>query len=169
MLISKRCLILISFLMLILMLMPMSFANDLNDTIANGVDMNDSSSDIVQYSEGDDIYINLDKTEIDIEEGDSDSISGDVHVDIYDGPYSFELTMQCSYNDADNILRTYVTSYDGSSFNFDISAFEGLKARENPYILTISVVEDDLYRFIACVYYCMLNYLYRFNYLCVVF
>ena len=145
MLISKRCLILISFLMLILMLMPMSFANDLNDTIANGIDMNESSSDIVKYSEGDDIYINLDKTEIDIEEGESDSISGDVHVDIYDGPYSFELTMQCSYTDADNILRTYTAPYDGSSFNFDVSAFEGLKAKESPYILTISIVEDDLY------------------------
>ena len=127
------------------MLTPISFAQDLNETSADVVVVNDVSSNIVQYGEDDEVYIKLDETEINITEDETAEITGDVHVDVFDGAYPFELTVGCSYLDADNVLREYTTLHDGYGFTFNTGDFEGLKARESPYILTISVVKDDLY------------------------
>lgn len=136
----KKHSILFLLIMLILISVPISFASDLD----NGTIEIDDNSDVIS-EEVDEAWVNLDKTSYVVDEDDSIEIEGDIYIDIIDGSYPFELNVQCQYVDSNNITRNYTTDYDGYSFKFDTSNFEGITPDKSPYILTFSVVEDELF------------------------
>lgn len=136
----KKHSVLLVLIMLILITVPISFASDL-DNSTNGIDDN---SDIISEDE-DEAWINLEKNSYIVDEDDSIEIEGEVYIDIIEGSYPSELNIQCQYNDSNNVLRNYTAQYDGYSFIFDTSTFEGLTPDKSPYTLTFSVVRDDLF------------------------
>lgn len=136
----KKHSILLLLIMLILICVPISFASDL-DNSTSGIDDN---SDVIS-DDADEAWVNLDKTSYVIDEDDNVEIEGDIYIEIIDGSYPGELNVQCQYVDSNNISRNYTTEYDGYSFTFDTANFEGLAPSKNPYILTLSVVEDELF------------------------
>ena len=139
----KKHSILILLLILIFILIPVSFANDLdNTTIANEIATDDNPNIL---SQDDEAWIQLDDEEYTIDEDDSASISGHIHLEIFDGAYPFELNVECKYNDSEGILRSYTSYYDGYSFTFNTDDFKGLTGREDPYILNFTVVKDELF------------------------
>ncbi|MBQ2653691.1 MAG: hypothetical protein IJF83_09045 [Methanobrevibacter sp.] len=135
----KKHSLLLVLIMLILICVPISFASDLNNA-TNGID--DSSESI---SENDEAWVDLEENSYNVDEDDSIEITGNVHIDIIDGSYPGELNIQCQYVDSNNITRNYIAEYDGYSFTFDTSIFEGLTPQNSPYILTFSAVKDELH------------------------
>ncbi len=140
----KKYSLLILLMMLIFVLVPISFATELeNTTIDNELTMDDNSDEL--SDENDESWINLDETDYTVDEDDSASIKGTVYIEIIDGSYPYELNVECKYDDGEGVTRTYTTSYDGYDFTFNTDDFEGLIGRDSPYILNFSVVEDDLF------------------------
>ena len=141
---------LILILMLFLILIPVSFASDVdNTTIGNGAAIDDNSDILCDDEEA---WITLDRNEYTIDEDDSAVINGDVYIEIIDGSYPFELNVECKYVDGDGITRSYTSNY-GYGFTFNTGDFEGLKARDTPYVLNFSVVEDELFEEFVDGYY----------------
>ena len=105
-----------------LVLIPFSFAGDFNDTAIG--------EEIV--SEGipgeDEAWIELDEDNYVVDEDDNTVIEGNVHIDIIDNPYPWELNVQCNYTDFDGVSRSYNSFYEYESFSFNTADFEGLKA-----------------------------------------
>ena len=158
-------------MILVLLTIPFSFADDVdNSTVISEIDVglddspvNDSevlSSDNDQIDVGlddspvndsevlssdEEAWIDLNKEEYIIDEDDNVLITGDIHIEIFDGSYPYELNVKCNYYDGDGILREYVSSYNGYEFTINSDNLEGLKARDSPYILTFTVVEDELF------------------------
>lgn len=132
----KNISILILLIMFAFVLIPFSFAGDFNDTAIG--------EEIV--SEGipgeDEAWIELDEDNYVVDEDDNTVIEGNVHIDIIDNPYPWELNVQCNYTDFDGVSRSYNSFYEYESFSFNTADFEGLKARETPYLLTFSVIKD---------------------------
>jgi predicted outer membrane repeat protein len=139
----KKHSLLLFLIIMIFISIPISFASDLDNTTLSNEVITDDNSDIL--SDDDEAWIELDKDEYTIDEDDSASISGHIHIEIFDGAYPYELNVECKYNDSDGVLRTYTSSYDGYSFKFNTDNFEGLSARDNPYMLNFTVVKDELF------------------------
>ena len=130
----------ISILMLLMIfafvIIPFSFAGNLNDTAIGEEIVGDG------ISEEDEAWIELDEDNYVVDEDDNAVIEGNVHIDIIDNPYPWELNVQCNYTDSDGVSRSYNSHYEYESFTFNTADFEGLKARETPYLLTFTVIKD---------------------------
>jgi len=138
----KKHSLLILIIMLIFILVPISFAADV-DNATNEMAIDDSS-DVLSEDE-DEAWINLDETEYSVDQDDSTLIKGDIYIEIIDGSYPFLLNVECKYVDSNGMTRSYTTGYDGGEFVFSTGEFEGLNARDTPYALNFTVVEDELF------------------------
>lgn len=148
----KKYSLLILLIMLIFVLIPVSFAGDIdNTTSTDEIGLADNSD--VLSDDDDEAWIDLESTEYSIDEGDQAYITGSVYIEIIDDSYPYGLNVECKYVDDSGNVRSYTSYYNGYEFKFDTGNFKGLVARENPYILNISVVEDDLFEDFVDFYY----------------
>ena len=131
--------VLILLVILVFIMIPFSFAGDLNETAIGDEIVGDG------VSEEDEAWIELDNNNYVIEENDSAVIEGDVYIEIIGGVYPFELNVECNYTDADGVSRVYNSFYEQGSFTFNTDDFEGLKPRETPYVLSFNVVKDTYF------------------------
>ena len=139
----KKHSLLIIMAMLILFIVPMSFAADVdNNATADVVGIDDSSEEL---SAGEDVYIIVDESEISMEEGGDAQISGTIYNDYYGSDWTDEVEVTCAYTDYDGTSRSYTTTAYGD-FSFDLSTFTGLKTRDTPYVLTIT--GEDVYGYL---------------------
>ncbi|WP_405265473.1 right-handed parallel beta-helix repeat-containing protein [Methanobrevibacter sp.] len=154
----KKHSLLILLIMLIFVLVPISFAADIDSNATDNV-IEDASSDIIQSDDCDVLVKNtegivVDEEEIEIYEGEDVSITGQVIYSV--GSQSYDsLNIEYSYTDSDGVKQTGTTFYDGLNtqmFGFDIS---GLRASETPYVITLTAVEDELYD--EVIMYCYLD------------
>jgi hypothetical protein len=91
------------------------------------------------------VYIQNDEKTID--EGNATQIQGSVdysygaggHDKLSDG--AFPVTV--SYTDFEGESRSYDTTASSGTFSFDTASFVGLKARDTPYIMTVSASDDS--------------------------
>ncbi len=141
----KRNTLLILLVMLVFLAVPMSFASDVN---ATDLGASDAPSDVVQYSDEDVISDSnngfcIDETNIEINEGDSATITGTVVFNDGEVEWYGDLNFKYSYIDSNGVTQSenaeYI-AYDG--YTITIS---DLTAAKSPYIVTFSIIEDDLY------------------------
>lgn len=134
---------LICIILLFFILIPFSFASDSNNLTyeSKAVDV----GEINVLSNNEDPYIDVEDNNISLEEGDEAKITGFVNVD--NDKWYYDLTVECSYIDFDGILRKYNSPYSGlDSFTFNTKDFDGLKVRDNPYVLSFNIVEDEYFQ-----------------------
>ena len=141
----KKHWLLIVTAMLILILLPVSFASDANSTEMGLSD--DSSSDIL--ASDDECCFVVENTNMTIDEGEDVEIEGEVLLfyDYSDPVYYYdELNLQYSFTDSNGINQVvpfkYHEDYSADPFSFTI---KNLTYKDSPYIITISAIEDDLY------------------------
>lgn len=134
----KKHSLLICILLLFFILIPFSFASDLNESnVINNENINVLSAD-------EDAYIDVGDKNISVEEGEGTEIKGVVNVD--GNNWYYDLTVECSYVDYDGVLRKYRSIYFGfDSFIFNTNNFDGLKVRDNPYVLSFNIVKDEYF------------------------
>ena len=149
----KKKALLVLMAMIVLVLIPMSFAADVdNSDVASVADDVDQVSDIDADELGstpvpDDgafVYMQTDSATID--DGQSVTISGQVRYAYGAGGSdvlnegTFPVT--CTYTDVNGDVQSYSASAKSGKFTFDTATFEGLAGRDNPYSLTISATDD---------------------------
>ena len=129
--------------MLILILLPISFASDIDDN-ATEVGIDDTSNEILT-SEDEDFTISVEETDIVIDEGDDVEIRGTVY--LFDGiEYFDQLNLQYEYTDSNGVNQvnqiSYMQDYSQQGFSFTI---KDLTYSNSPYVIKISVIEDEYY------------------------
>ena len=157
--------------MIVLVLVPMSFASDVDNELAvNGtadvasvaddideisVDDADDSNQAAEVESDDElsstpipddgafVYMGTDSATID--DGESVTISGNIRYS-YGGGGSDSLQaafpITCTYTDVNGDVKEYsFTATSGGLFNFNTASFEGLSGRAAPYSLVISAVD----------------------------
>ena len=163
--------VLIIFLaLLMLILIPSSFATDVNnDTVMNEDDIGDMSSELsvgnvqtgdiqtsvkninyggiigVDDHTDDEGYIEFENDYITVKEGEDASITGDLYW--FEGSQCWDqLTVVGKYTDGNGVEHSFEkTIEDGSLPTVKISELEGLTPRAEAYVLTFTAVEDDDY------------------------
>ena len=142
----KKFSLLIIVAMLILILLPVSFASELNST---EIVSSEAQSDILSSSS--DSYIVVDKNEFTIDDGGDVSVTGGTIIMFDDIEYPDPLNIQYSYVDASGITKKYQVQYH-EDYSFDPFSFtiRNLAYKGSPYIITVSAVEDDLYDDYLC-------------------
>lgn len=163
--------VLIIFLaLLMLILIPSSFATDVNnDTVMNEDDIGDMSSELsvgnvqtgdiqtsvkninyggiigVDDHTSDEGYIEFENDYITVKEGEDASITGDLYW--FEGSQCWDsLTVVGKYTDGNGVEHSIEkTIEDGSLPTVKISELEGLTPRAEAYVLTFTAVEDDDY------------------------
>lgn len=103
---------------------------------------NSDSDTLSVYSDG----INLDKSSFTIDEGENVTVSGLICFNDGENIWYDELNLQYSYVDSYNVTQIKTTVYGVSYWQDGIDfTLTGLKSNNSPYLITISVIEDDLY------------------------
>ena len=146
--------LLILMAMLILFIIPMSFAADVdNNATADVIGVDDSSSDIQAVDDSDQLaeedgegFIDFEKTSIEIDEGDTATINANVYW--YEDYQCWdEVSFQYSYNDDTGATKTgTVKNMEDMQADWGFTVpITGLKASGSPYTVTFTPVEDDDY------------------------
>ena len=153
---NKLLVIFLALLMLISI--PTSFATDVNeDTVANNEVIGDVQTDYSvedENNEGvvkwdghtdDEGYIEFDKDNITIKEGEDASFSGTLYW--YEGMQCWDtLNVIGKYTDGNGVEHSIEKTIETSELpTIKVSELEGLTPRATPYILTFTAVEDSAY------------------------
>lgn len=144
---NKKKVLLILTILLVLILIPTSFAIDLNDSNQDIAYNNDNihkniNNDTNVIGEdnhtGDEGFIQFDNDYITVKEGQKANITGTLYY--YDDypDYDDALEVGYSYIDGNGVNRTGSTYIYYSVLNLDISSLEGLSARSEPYAITFT-------------------------------
>lgn len=148
----KKKVLLILIMLAVLILIPVSFAEDIgNNTTTNHANIDDA----LQYSNDEVLSVNqegigVDENEFEIEEGKNVTIHGSVYLEVPPEYIDFPdpLTISCNYTDGDGINRFLTYDYNNEDYGFT-DGFEfqitNLKYLNSPYVITIDVVHDSYY------------------------
>ena len=112
----KKFSLLIIVAMLILILLPVSFASELNST---EIVSSEAQSDILSSSS--DSYIDVDKNEFTIDDGGDITVSGTI-IMFDDIEYPDPLNIEYSYVDASGVTRKYQVQYH-EDYSYDPFSF----------------------------------------------
>ncbi|WP_427831782.1 beta strand repeat-containing protein [Methanobrevibacter intestini] len=161
---NKMLIIFLALLMFILI--PTSFATDINNTVVNEVAIDNVQTGEIQTSVEDvnyggvigvdnhtdkQGYIEFNNDHITVKEGQSATIVGTLYMYEEDGEgyeYYDYINVIAKYTDGNGVEHTIDDFFIGSTDEplvLKTSELTGLTPREDPYIITFTAVEDDLY------------------------